>query len=42
MHQTADVKGHFRGGHCRLEVSPRLISWTEVEKDVWRSLEAAR
>jgi hypothetical protein len=41
MNQTAGRQESFRGGHCRLEASPRLISWIEVEEDV-RSLEAAR
>lgn len=32
------TSGSFRGGQCRLEASPRVITWTEAEEDVWRRL----
>jgi len=40
--QTAGYQGSFQGGRCRLEASPRLISWTEVEEAVSRKVEPAR
>jgi hypothetical protein len=37
-----DVKGHSEALIAGWKLSPRLISWTEVEKEVWRSMEAGR